>query len=288
MLMTTLRFEPGSPTTQPGGGTIIQNAPDNIESEFHKLLPEDIRAEPSLKDFKDVAGLAKSYVETKRMVGTDKIAKPQENWTDKEWNSFWDTVGRPADPTKYELKLPQAPEGVEVDQESVKAAVEMFHEAGLTKSQAQKLAEKWMTRQFGIAQTRAQTEANSIKAVEDELKKDWGEQFPTRAAAAKKAMLHFAEKSPKVREAVEKLMADPKFGDNPNMLRLWAIVGDELMESGDIRGGGGSALGFTPEQASNQLAEKMKDPEWVKKMQIPGSAEYNQWMSLNKAIAGVK
>lgn len=288
MPMTTLRFEPGSPTTQPGGGTIIQKAPDDIQSEFQKLLPEDLRAEPSLKDFKDVGGLAKSYIETKRMVGTDKIAKPQENWTEKEWGSFWDTVGRPADATKYDLKLPDAPEGVQVDQESVKAAVEMFHKAGLTKAQAQNLANGWLTRQFEIAKTKATQDAAAIKAVEDELKKDWGEQYPARAAAAKKAMLHIASKSPKLREAVERKMADPKFGDDPDVLRLWAELGEELMESGEIRGGGGAPLGFTPEQASNQLAEKMKDPEWVRKMQVTGSAEYNQWMSLNKAIAGVK
>jgi hypothetical protein len=43
---------------------------------FLDSLPEELRHEPSLKNFTDSAGLAKSYVHAQRMVGADRLHCP--------------------------------------------------------------------------------------------------------------------------------------------------------------------------------------------------------------------
>ena len=45
---------------------------------FLDTLPEDLRGEPSLRNFTDVGALAKSYTHAQRMIGGDKIGKPQQ------------------------------------------------------------------------------------------------------------------------------------------------------------------------------------------------------------------
>ena len=56
----------------------IETTPDDSGSQeaapgFLDSLPEELRHEPSLKNFTDSAGLAKSYVHAQRMVGVSRI-----------------------------------------------------------------------------------------------------------------------------------------------------------------------------------------------------------------------
>jgi hypothetical protein len=46
---------------------------------WREHLPEDIRAEPSLANVRDLPGLAKSYVNAQRMIGRDKIVLPKDD-----------------------------------------------------------------------------------------------------------------------------------------------------------------------------------------------------------------
>jgi hypothetical protein len=48
---------------------------------FLDSLPEDLRGEPSLRNFNDVGALAKSYTHAQRMIGGDKIGKPSQSAT---------------------------------------------------------------------------------------------------------------------------------------------------------------------------------------------------------------
>ena len=65
---------------------------------FVDTLDESIRGEPSLKNFNDANTLAKSYLSAQRMIGLDKIAIPNQNSSQEEWNAAFNCLGRPARP----------------------------------------------------------------------------------------------------------------------------------------------------------------------------------------------
>ena len=69
--------------------------PIQSEQSFVDTLPEDVRAEPSLKNFQDAGQLAKSYVHAQRMVGADKISVPTKHATDEDWNQVFSKLGVP-------------------------------------------------------------------------------------------------------------------------------------------------------------------------------------------------
>jgi DNA-binding transcriptional MerR regulator len=126
---------------------------ENTTPDWKALLPEDMKDNPSLRDFKDLPSLAKSYLETKSLVG-GSIRIPGEDAGEEDWNAFnqkltervpglvkmpdpddkegqkalWSRLGRPATDEGYTL-----PEGVEDRQRFLDAAKRM----GLTNSQLQ-------------------------------------------------------------------------------------------------------------------------------------------------------
>ena len=87
-------------------GSQTEAAPvtDAAPASFIDTLPEDLRGEPSLRNFTDTAGLAKSYVHAQKMIGVDKLPLPGKSATDEEWNNVYERLGRPNAPTEYDFE----------------------------------------------------------------------------------------------------------------------------------------------------------------------------------------
>ena len=76
-------------------------APEAVQSEptteqpqsFVSTLPEELQNEPSLKNFSDAGQLAKSFIHAQRMVGQDKMAAPNNNFTDEDWKETFTKLG---------------------------------------------------------------------------------------------------------------------------------------------------------------------------------------------------
>jgi hypothetical protein len=83
-------------------GAENSTASNETADNFLSSLSEDLRGEQSLKDFKDVNGLAKSYVNANKMLGS-RIAIPGENSTPEELNGFYAKLGRPESHDKYSV-----------------------------------------------------------------------------------------------------------------------------------------------------------------------------------------
>ena len=58
-------------TPQAGSPDVAADAAPAVS--FLDTLPEDLRGEPSLRNFNDVGALAKSYTHAQRMIGGDEI-----------------------------------------------------------------------------------------------------------------------------------------------------------------------------------------------------------------------
>jgi hypothetical protein len=258
------------------------NAPQSSESHqetvslestgITDMLPEDLRGNETLAQFKDVGSLAKSYVEARSMLGSmvripgedagqeqlqefynklDKIPGLMRapNPEDAEaMAAFYNTLGRPENPEGYTL---EAPEGMEFDAAQSAQFKQLAHEAGLTNQQVQKLqqfeASRIQAGQEALVQERQQAEA--------QLQEVWGNDASNRLQGAKATFRHYAEQYPEAAQQLEAVA-----GNNPVLLMLMSEMGKTLIESGTIKGVGSPQYGMSPQEAQAQIAEIMGNP----------------------------
>lgn len=114
---------------------------DNTDSSFEAVLAgfsDDLKDSDSLKQFKSVEDLAKSFVEQKKLVGR-KTAIPGDEATAEEWAEFYNNAGRPEGADKYGIEIPAEFADIPGASDKANAAFEAAHEAGLSKKQAETL-----------------------------------------------------------------------------------------------------------------------------------------------------
>lgn len=150
-------------------------APDWRES-----LPGELRADKTLADFKDVGALAKSYVETKRLVG-DAVRVPKADAKPEDIAAFHRKLGVPESPDKYDVKLPEMPKDFPAWNEAYVADFKTAaHRAGLTPSQVQSVIQWYAGNQLQVHGETSSAQAAKAKEAEAacvaELEKTWGPQ----------------------------------------------------------------------------------------------------------------
>ena len=94
-------------TTQENPGSQEAPAAEAAPVAFINTLPEELQTEPSLRNFTDAAGLAKSYVHAQKMIGADKLPLPGKSATDEEWNNVYQKLGRPNAADQYDFQAVQ-------------------------------------------------------------------------------------------------------------------------------------------------------------------------------------
>lgn len=127
-----------------GRFTAAAAEPEPSLLDWRATMPDDIRGEPVLQQYKTIADAAKALVHANRLIGRSIQIPDKALAEDVEgWNKVFDKLGRPADPNKYELTYPDLPDGVTWDPEYQRMFHERAHAAGLTKAQAQEMANLW-------------------------------------------------------------------------------------------------------------------------------------------------
>jgi hypothetical protein len=168
-------------TTQDTGSQgVATAAPAAAPVGFLDSLPEDLRVEPSLRNFTDPASLAKSYVHAQRMIGADKIPLPGKSATDEDWANVWSRLGRPQAPSEYELKF-ENPVFGDNELESFKKSA---FEAGLNNRQVERMAKFLDEAVSGARSSRSEMTEKAVYESEQELRQEFGQAFEQRMALA--------------------------------------------------------------------------------------------------------
>lgn len=229
------------------------------EGDWRAALPEDMRADAAFASFTDVAGLAKSYRETKALVGASirppgPDAGPEAKKAFREAvrkhapelleipedpkaraeveGDIWARLGRPKEATAYAAEGVELPQGFDLDGLRAQAL-----ELGLTKAQFASLAKK--TAEAHLAQT-----AERAK-VDKALRAEWGAAYEERVAAAKAVAAQFGVPA----EAVAAMPAT-------QMKAFYAAAKAVGVERGEVGGqDGGGAGKLSPSEAELQIAE---------------------------------
>ena len=213
-------------------------------------LPPDLRNHPSMSDFKDFEGLAKSYVNQQSLLGKERIAKPSDDWSDEQWTEFFGTVGRPATVEGYTFKEHLNEETFENASVLLDPMTEAFHAAGLSDKQASKVAEAYLGTVNAQQEQMATAAAEGVEAAQAQLKQEWGSAYEAKLEAANEAASSLFGGQLTDFQSIR--LSDGTFlGDNPLMVRLLAALGESVSE-GSVHSGGGFAT-LTPEDAASEL-----------------------------------
>jgi hypothetical protein len=258
-------------------------------SEWRTSLPEDIRGEKSFESFKgkDVnevfPQLAKSFLETKKMVGSrvhvGADAKPEE--LEKFKDIILTKFGRPETPEKYELKRPQLPEGMKYNDGREKEFLKAAHSAGYTKAQAQVAIDFYNAGQEQMYKDALVANSKATEA----LKAEWGESYPKNYELAKRAFSQIKGMAP----GLEAKLVAMNMDNDPDVVKAFSFIGQMMAEHSLIEGEGLGTMSIEEAQTKlNELQNNIKGPLYDLNHKDHDSAAQERIKLLNILSGGKK
>lgn len=203
------------------GDVLGENPTETPEETPSFSLPDEYKEKPWAQGIDSMESLLKQFDNAQSLIGRKTIGVPGEGASEDEWNEFYNRMGRPEAPEKYEFEPASVPEGLELPEEikrtedEEKAIREIFHQAGLTKEQAKAVLKKtdeafYAKYKDSIEEMKAQREAHD-KEFLSLAEKEFG--------AEKTQMIAVAETL--LKKYVPDALADHVRGlDNQSMLAL--------------------------------------------------------------------
>lgn len=230
------------------------------ESNALGITSADLINDPSIKDFKTVDDLAKSYVHAKSMLGRS-VRIPYEDASKDAYDEFYqkladvpgvvrmdgdnveevyNKLGRPESPDKYQVDFK-----MEVNPAVQSKAFEIGHKLGLNSKQMQ----GWADFQSDLVAAEQEQTEKTVGEFQTRIKQEFGAEFDNRLHAAKEAVRIYGEKYPELAQALK----NPLVGNNPGLVSIFAELGKNLIE-GKVTGGESTVkYGMTPSEALDRI-----------------------------------
>lgn len=184
-------------------------------------LSEEHRGSTLYKRFqgKSIDDLFSQHIAVEKRVGVNRIEKPSEQWDDGKWNQFYKDIGRPDTIDGYQFD--DLPDTIKDSWniENEKKIIETAHKEGLTAKQMKALRST-MAQMVADETTSAQNEWKlETEKHNAALKSEWGSEYETRIAQAKRALQFNDPKG----EAFS-LLQNAGIAQHPAILRMMAQV----------------------------------------------------------------
>jgi hypothetical protein len=187
-------------------------------------ISEEFRNDPNIEKFTEIDALAKSYINATRMIGQDKVAVPNKNSTEDQWNEVYSKLGRPETADKYALNIES--EAVAMDESAMKSFAEQSHKLGLNNTQAQGILEFYKNNMESNMQ-RATVDTETAQAqAETELRAEWGKEFDSNVSKA--SALAKANMNPEILDL--QMQDGTRIGDHPEIIKGFAKIAGMLSE----------------------------------------------------------
>ena len=195
-----------------------------VAKSWKEAISEEFRNDPNISKFTEIDALAKSYINATRMIGQDKVAVPNENSTDDQWNEVYTKLGRPESADKYKLDINS--EVAPIDEGAIKTFAETSHKLGLNNKQAQGILEYYKSIMEGsVQQSKINTETAQAQA-EQQLRQEWGKTFEEnvkKAGSVAKANLGVDVLDMQLKDGT-------RLGDHPDIIKGFAKIADMMSE----------------------------------------------------------
>ena len=218
-------------------------------------LEEELREDKSLMSFKSVGDLAKSFVNTKKMVGANVIPVPGDASTEGEWQEYHKAGGRPETVADYNLKAPEGfPEeiaGQVFPEARMQQWQERFFKGGVSKKAADEFIKEFAQDMLADYQLSEQAKVTQKEELVAGLSTDWGAAYDQKIHLGNMAI---EEGTAGNDEFKARIVA--KVEHDPDLTRLLANLGGKFAE--------GKPAGFaaipTPNDYQDQIDALMADP----------------------------
>ena len=251
---TTLTEASSSGAETQSGGSILGGMDSGQEASPLAInmesLPDDIRHEPVLKNFKSWDALAKSYVHANRKLGvpSDQLMQiPQGENAD--WNGVYKAMGRPDTPDQYELN------GTGDMAQNFR---NQAHQLGLSQKQASELMNWYSEVQSGVDSSDDEDFASEQVQWVADLQKEWGDSYIKNTKLAERAFRQFGSE-----DALE-VMNATGLGSHPALVKMFSQIGQFLAEDGQLTGNQqGRIGGITPGSAKTRIDELLNDQDFT-------------------------
>ena len=196
--------------------TVLGSGSDN--QDWRSSLPDDLRNDATLQNFKDVESLAKTVVHQQKVLG-NRIPIPK---TDEERSELYTKLGRPETSEQYKIDIPETHKSYFQD-ENVTQFKNVAHQIGLNNDQVNALIDY----QLKTIDNEVSTEPSKIAAersnTESVLKKEWGYEYDKNVRAAQRALDVYGD------DEIRQLM-NTEAGNNPAVVKMFARLGAEVTE----------------------------------------------------------
>ena len=230
-----------------------------VNKTWKEAISEEFRNDPNINKFTEIDALAKSYINATKMIGQDKVALPNKNSTEDQWNEFYDKTGRPESADKYSLDVKS--DIVPLDNGAVKQFAENAHKLGLSNKQAQGVLEFYKNSMEGTAQqSKVDTETAQVQA-EQELRQEWGREFENnvkKAGALAKANINSDILDLELKSGI-------RVGDHPELIKGFAKIASMMSEDKIVSPESDSASKITDiESEISTITNNTNGPYWNK------------------------
>jgi len=233
-----------------------------VTANWRDSLPADLKDNPTLSQIPDVQTLAKNHVNVQKLIGTEKIERPKEDWTPEQFSDFYTKLGRPAESKDYDLDGIEIPESLPWDNDFQESMLGVMHEAGLTQAQVQKVLGGYISKVGGDFEAATGESQRTRESGIQDLRNEWGKSFDAKVDLAKRAFMAGAGQNFE-QVAGLTLQDGSKLGDHPAIIRAFASLGGKMNEHGLVGGKTSNAI-MSPKEASGQRNKLLADPEFLK------------------------
>ena len=235
------------PAPAPLAETPVQTEAPAKTGTWRDGLPEDLRSIKSLEKFDTVEGLAKSYANLERTLGTDKIPIPKDPDDKASWEAYYKAGGRPDKAEDYKIERPaDLPEGMTYNEQDEAFLKTFAHENGWNQRQFESAYKAFYEHQAKSVAAFQHAQVAQREEAERALQREGNrEEVVNLAQAVSRKYIDQA--------ALEKLHA-AGLSNDPVIIRMFAGIGKDLAGHQVLKGRGGETV-TTREQLTDNIAE---------------------------------
>ena len=246
--MTTESTDSPETVTEQNSESVLGSGSVGENQNWRDSLPEELKNDPTLQNYKDVESLAKTVVHQQKMIGS-RIPIPK---TEEEKTELYGKLGRPEEPGKYEVAVPEDYQQF-FKEESMNEFRNVAHKIGLNNEQVQALMD------FQINEINHELEGSSNQLnsqreqIEQNLKQEWGYDYDKNVKAAQRAVQVYGDAE------VQELL-NGELGNNPALIKMFARLGKEVTED-MAQNTQNNTLSVSPLDAKQEIANIMNNPK---------------------------
>jgi len=241
--MTTESQDSPQPTEQ-NSNSVLGSSKVGDNQDWRDNLPEELKNEPTLENYKDVESLAKTVVHQQKMMG-NRIPMPK---TDEERAELYEKLGRPKDAAEYAVDIPETHQQY-FKEESMGEFKNVAHKIGLNNDQVKALVDYQVEQINNELQLQGSGLDVQRTEVEKNLKQEWGFDYDKNLRSAQRALHVYGD------DDIKELM-NTEMGNHPAVIKMFSRLGKEITED-MAQNTQNNSLSVSPLDAKSEIQQIM-------------------------------